>query len=168
MGVFPANKVGRGQDNSESRAPTVAELSADQYNAELVDDNGTAFGSTVTAAALQNAASGYSFSGETASAADSLVIPITAPLCLKTTGADAEALTLADGTFVGQRLTIQLVVDGGGDGTLTPATSTSFGTIVFADAGDVATLEWRGSTTGWVILGTCDLAGVGGPVYTLA
>jgi len=163
MGIYVSETVGGVADNAVS----VAELAAEQYNGALVDDAGTAFPAAFLAAVATQASSAANYSGETASAADSLAIPITAPLCLKTTGADAEALTLADGTFVGQKITIQLDVDGGGDGTLTPATSTTVATIVFADAGDLATLEWRGGTSGWVLLGTCDLAGIGGPVYTL-
>lgn len=87
----------------------------------------------------------------TTSAADSLAIPITHRTVNKTTGADAEALTLADGAFLGQRLNINLVTDGGGDGTLTPTTPSGFATIVFADAGDFAELEW--TTAGWRIVG---------------
>lgn len=85
-------------------------------------------------------------------AADVLAMPTSARYVAKTTGADAEALTLADGTFYGQRLNIRLVTDGGGDGTLTPTTKSGFATIVFADAGDFAELEWTAS--GWIIIGT--------------
>lgn len=91
--------------------------------------------------------------------ADELVIPITARYVAKTTGGDAEALSLADGT-PGQVLTVSLVTDGGGTGTLAPTTCSGFVSIAFADAGDTATLEFIDSTTGWVILGT---AGVSGP-----
>ena len=168
MGIYVATKIGREQDNAETRANNTGQLSRDQYNAALVDDSGTEFPASFDAAAATDVAANVDSITETASAADSLAIPITGPLCLKTTGADAEALTLADGTYIGQELTIQLVADGGGDGTLTPTTSTSFGTIVFADAGDIATLVWRGATTGWVITGTADKAGTGGPVWTLA
>lgn len=98
-------------------------------------------------------------SGSTTSAADSLAIPVTHRYVAKTTGADAEALTLADGKE-GQELTISLVTDGGGDGTLTPTTKSGFATIVFADAGDTATLKFIDSTVGWVIVG---LAGVSAP-----
>lgn len=93
----------------------------------------------------------------TTSAADSLAIPVTASYVAKTTGADAEALTLANGVE-GQIITISLAVDGGGAGTLTPATSTSFATIVFADAGDTASLMFVDATVGWVILGTAGVA----------
>lgn len=99
------------------------------------------------------------FGTATTSAADSLAIPVTHRYVAKTTGADGEALTLANGT-PGQRVTIALVTDGGGDGTLTPATKSGFATIVFADAGDTATLEYVDDTTGWIIVG---LAGVSAP-----
>jgi len=102
---------------------------------------------------------GPASTGSTTSAADSLAIPVTHAVVVKTTGADAEALTLADGS-IGQTLTIVLGTDGGGDGTLTPATATGFATIVFADAGDTATLKFVDATVGWVIVG---LAGVAAP-----
>ncbi len=97
--------------------------------------------------------------GATTSAADSLAIPITHAFVSKTTGADAEALTLANGT-AGQLLTISLTTDGGGTGTLTPTTMTGFATIVFADAGDTATLLYVDGTVGWIVVG---LAGVTAP-----
>ena len=95
--------------------------------------------------------------GSVASAADSLAIPITHRYVSKTTGADAEALTLADGRE-GQRLTISLDTDGGGDGTLTPTTCTGFATIVFADAGDSATLEYVDDSIGWILAGCTGVA----------
>ncbi len=103
-------------------------------------------------------------SGNVAVAADELAIPVTAAHVSKTTGADAEALTLADGR-AGQVLTLALVVDGGGTGTLTPATKTGFATIVFADAGDIATLKYIDDTVGWVLLGTAGVAAP--PVITI-
>ena len=95
----------------------------------------------------------------TTSIADSLAIPVTHAYVAKTTGGDAEALTLADGK-PSQMLLIDLTTDGGGDGTLTPATATGWATIVFADAGDRATLLYVDDTIGWVILG---LSGVAAP-----
>lgn len=99
------------------------------------------------------------FLGSAASAADELAIPVTASYVPKTTGADGEALTLAN-SVAGHVLTIALVTDGGGDGTLTPATASGWATIVFADAGDTAALQYIDDTVGWVILGT---AGVVAP-----
>lgn len=95
-------------------------------------------------------------------AADVLAIPTSHAYVAKTTGADAEALTLADGE-PGQVLLINLTTDGGGVGTLTPATSTGWATIVFADAGDRATLMYIDDSIGWVILG---LSGVAAPPVT--
>jgi hypothetical protein len=94
--------------------------------------------------------------------ADTLAIPVTHEYVKKTTGGDGEALTLANGR-PGQLLTIQLVVDGGGDGTLTPTTA-EFTNIVFADAGDTATLKFLNSTTGWIIVGLA--GGTAPPVVT--
>jgi hypothetical protein len=85
-------------------------------------------------------------------AADVLAIPVTHGIVQKTTGADAEALTLANGVPF-QKLVINLVTDGGGDGTLTPTTATGWATIVFADAGDQAILEYVDDTIGWIIDG---------------
>jgi len=84
--------------------------------------------------------------------ADDTTIPVTATLVKKTTGSDGEDLTLANGT-PGQIININLVTDGNGDGTLTPTTKSGFATIVFADAGDAATLMYVDDTVGWIILG---------------
>ena len=96
-------------------------------------------------------------------AAGELVIPVTHAYVGKATGADAEALTLADGK-PGQILIINLETDGGGDGTLTPVASVyhenTFQTIVFADAGDQAILWYANNWAGWLIL---SLIGVDGP-----
>ncbi|HEY9566858.1 MAG TPA: hypothetical protein VIR38_02110 [Thalassobaculum sp.] len=100
---------------------------------------------------------GTGLAGNAAVAADELAIPVTAAHVSKTTGADAEALTLADGT-PGQMITITLVVDGGGTGTLTPTTKTGFVSIAFADAGDSACLRYVDDTVGWVLVGTAGVA----------
>jgi hypothetical protein len=118
----------------------------------------------VSASAAQLNAANPVIAGNVASAADALAIPVTHSHVSKTTGADAEALTLANGV-AGQVLTISLVTDGGGDGTLTPATATGWATIVFADAGDIATLKYIDDTVGWVILGTAGVAAP--PVITV-
>jgi hypothetical protein len=88
----------------------------------------------------------------TTCAADVLAIPVTHAYVAKTTGGDAEALTLADGV-PGQVLVVNLTTDGGGDGTLTPATKTGFLTIVFADAQDQAVLLYVDDSIGWILIG---------------
>lgn len=90
--------------------------------------------------------------GSTTKAADVLAVPITHRYVAMTTGADAEALTLANGV-PGQRITIVLATDGGGTGTLTPATCTGFATCAFADAGDGITLTYVDDTLGWTLDG---------------
>lgn len=90
-------------------------------------------------------------------ALDVLAVPVTARYVAKTTGADAEAMSLANGT-VGQKLTISLVVDGGGTGTLTPATKSGFVNVVLADAGDTVTFEYVDDTVGWIIIGAAGVA----------
>ena len=94
---------------------------------------------------------------ETTSIADSLAIPVTHAYVAKTTGGDAEALTLANGK-PSQILIINLTTDGGGTGTLTPATATGWATIAFADAGDQAVLMYVDDTIGWIILGVSGVA----------
>ena len=91
-------------------------------------------------------------------AADVLVIPVTHAHVQKTTGDNAEAWTLANGK-PGQILTMILAVDGGGTGTLTPATCTGFTTIAFADAGDSAVLMYINDFGGWRIWSVHGLAG---------
>lgn len=93
----------------------------------------------------------------TTKAGGTLAVPITADYVAMTTGG-VEALTLADGE-PGQELNLNLVTDGG-DGTLTPSTSSGWATIVFADAGDGAHLKYVDDTVGWVIVG---LSGVLAP-----
>jgi hypothetical protein len=120
----------------------------------------TAIGAKKVTAAME----AFWKTGSTTSIADSLAIPVTHGVVVKTTGADAEALTLADGT-PGQVLTIVLGTDGGGAGTLTPATKTGWATIVFADAGDTVSLLFVDAVTGWVILGSAGVAAP--PVITV-
>ena len=89
-------------------------------------------------------------------AADVLAMQVTHPYIQKTTGADAEAGTLANGK-PGQVLIINLVTDGGGTMTLTPVTKTGWATAVFADAGDVVVFMYVDDTAGWIILSTYGL-----------
>ena len=88
--------------------------------------------------------------GYTAVAGSTLAIPLTHGVVNKTTGG-AEALTLADG-LPGQLLKIVLAGDGG-DGTLTPSTSTGWATAVLADVKDSLTLLYVNDTVGWIVLG---------------
>lgn len=68
------------------------------------------------------------------------------------TDAGGDAFTLADGTVRGQMKKILLVVDGGGDGVVTPATALSSGatTITFNDTTDYVILQWNGAS--WIVI----------------
>ena len=77
-------------------------------------------------------------------------VPITAATVQITTAGTAAALTLANGT-AGQLLTLVMIVDGGGDATLTPTTKTGFSTIVFDAVGDTVTLQYF-TTIGWMVV----------------
>lgn len=79
------------------------------------------------------------------------------------TDAGGDALTLVDGVQKGQLKRIQLIVDGGGDGTLTPDNLEGGTTITFADAGDYCVLLWTGSAWRAIVLSN-EADGVTAPV----
>lgn len=109
---------------------------------------------TATPANLNDAGAAAAINvGSAAVAADDLVIPETNRYVAKTTGVDAEACTLADSAYPGQKVNVTLVTDGGGDATITPATCTGFVSVVLADAGDTVVFEWVDATVGWVLAG---------------
>lgn len=137
------------------------------------DANGSAVvagpGDAYSAVALVDAASGekvkvviregvVSTPGPLAAAQQSLsgagAVNVTSTLTVLTT-TGANALTLADGTFVGQLKEILLAVDGG-DGTLTPANLSGGTTITFSNAGDYVMLQWNG--TDWVVVKQFNMA----------
>lgn len=88
--------------------------------------------------------------GTTQNLSGSGAVNVTTTTTKVTTGAGAAALTLANGTD-GQIKAIVMVVDGGGDATLTPTTKTGFATLTFADAGDSVILQYF-TTLGWMVL----------------
>ena len=77
-------------------------------------------------------------------------------LVTEVTSTGANALTLADGTTVGQMKIITMVVDGG-DATLTPTTFANGSTMTFADVNDTVCLVWA-NTIGWVIVSSSGVA----------
>jgi hypothetical protein len=84
----------------------------------------------------------------TTMAADALPVPITASICHKTSGGDAEALTIVAGTS-GQILIIVMIVDGGGTATLSGAQIN--GSVAFSEVGHTATLLYTNSK--WNMIG---------------
>lgn len=99
-------------------------------------------------------------------AADVLVIPVTHVFVSKTSGADAEALTLADGD-PGQVLVVSVTTAGGGACTLTPATATGWATVVLTIVGDTAVLLYVDDVVGWLLLNTMGTAVALDPLVTL-
>ena len=81
-------------------------------------------------------------------AADVLPIPVTASVCHKTSGSDAEALTIVAGSS-GQVLIIVMIVDGGGTATLSGAQIN--GSVAFSEVGHTATLLYTNSK--WNMIG---------------
>lgn len=78
-------------------------------------------------------------------------IPVNNYLTTINTDAGGDAFTLADGTLINQLKKIQLIVDGGGNGVVTPAhLSGAPTTITFDDAADYVILGWNG--TDWVVV----------------
>ena len=63
------------------------------------------------------------------------------------TDAGGDAFTLASGTTIGQLKKIRLVVDGGGDATIT---LTGYTSIVMGDANDYVILKW--GTAAWYVI----------------
>ena len=84
----------------------------------------------------------------TTAAADVLPIPVTASICHKTSGSDAEALTIVAGA-TGQVLIIVMIVDGGGTATLSGAQIN--GSVAFSEVGHSATLLYTNSK--WNMIG---------------
>ncbi len=84
----------------------------------------------------------------TTMAADALAVPVTASVCHKTSGADAEALTIVAGTS-GQVLIIVMIADAGGTATLSGAQIN--GSVAFSDVGHTATLLYTNSK--WNMIG---------------
>ncbi len=96
---------------------------------------------------------GYANSVQSLSGAGA--VDVTSAVTLFTSTGSAQALTLADGTVIGQTKTIIHDVDGG-SGVLTPTSVAGYSTITFTDVGDAVQLMWSstvGGSNGWVIIG---------------
>jgi hypothetical protein len=66
-----------------------------------------------------------------------------------------DVIDLHDATVVGRVLTIYLGTKSGSDNAvITPVTKLGYSTITLDAANEMATLQWQGSTVGWVILHT--------------
>lgn len=77
-------------------------------------------------------------------------IPVTNFLTTINSDAGGDAFTMANGTQIGQRKRIRMVVDGGGNCVISPSSFGAFTTITMDDAGDVVDLIWNG--TSWFVI----------------
>ena len=103
---------------------------------------------------VNNLPSFIGYSNSTQSLSGAGAVDVTSAVTLFTS-TGTNALTLADGTVVGQTKTIIHDVDGG-SGVLTPTSVAGYSTITFTDVGDAVQLMWSstvGGSNGWVIIG---------------
>ena len=106
---------------------------------------------TTTGAITTNASYGKTITGGVQALSGAGAADVTNLVTELTTAAGAAAVTLANGTTVGQMKIITMVVDGGGAATVTPATFANGTDLTFADVNDTVCLVWA-STIGWVIV----------------
>ena len=103
---------------------------------------------------VNNLPSFIGYSNSTQSLSGAGAVDVTSAVTLFTS-TGTNALTLADGTVVGQTKTIIHDVDGG-VGTITPTSAVGYSTITLTDVGDAVQLMWSstaGGSNGWVIIG---------------
>ena len=111
------------------------------------------FGSATSIASLTttgNVTVGGAIIGSTQDLSGSGAVNLTTGTTKVTTTGSAAALTLANGTD-GQIKMVVMVVDGGGDATITPTTATGYTTIVLNSAGDAVILQYF-TTLGWMVI----------------
>jgi len=104
---------------------------------------------STTGAITTNATYGASITGGVQELSGAGAADLTNLVTELTTGAGAAAVTLADGTTSGQVKIINMIVDGGGTATVTPATFASGTSIAFDAVAESVTLVWN-SAIGWV------------------
>ena len=97
-----------------------------------------------------NVTVGGAIIGSTQNLSGSGAVNLTTGTTKVTTTGSAAALTLANGTD-GQIKMVVMVVDGGGDATITPTTATGYTTIVLNSAGDAVILQYF-TTLGWMVI----------------
>ena len=99
---------------------------------------------------------GFSNSVENITDGTQAAVGITTALTLLASNGRNTAMTLADGTVIGQIKIIVHAVDGG-NSILAVTDALGFADLDFVDDGDTAMLMWTG-TTGWALLSQITLA----------
>lgn len=155
--VFPntADTINDGSANAAVRVPsgaTVTFTALTAVNWETDNETLVASKGVVNPAVTMYAGFFPTVAQDNIAAGVGGAIAVTNYLTTINTDAGGDAFTLANGTQVGQIKKILLVVDGGGDGVVTPATALLGGatTITFNDATDFVVLLWNGAA--WAVL----------------
>jgi len=140
---------------ADKKITALTDLSTGIAGADLLhvidDPSGTPINKKISVTNfINNLPSFIGYANSTQALSGAGAVDVTSAVTLVTT-TGTNALTLADGTVVGQTKTIIHDVDGG-VGTITPTTASGFSTATLTDVGDCVVLMWT-ATRGWVAIG---------------